>query len=522
MIARPPLTGDAGIAIVDCSDSLRSPPWTVAKGTTAMGALAIAGSLAASPLSAADAWLAPGDSSLRHDIELLADAEVIRSPITTWPISWPEVARAVMQVDVQDAQDPQIEAALVRVQGAARRASGAGFSGVSLTAAAARNPTALRTFEDTPREDGAVSLDASWLGSRFAMKLSATVVEDPRDDQTVRLDGSFLGVTVGNFMISAGSMDRWWGPGWEGSLILSANARPIPSIAIERNYSDPFSNVLLKWLGPWRATASLGRLEGSDVGRPDARFFGARASFKPRPWLEIGLSRTAQWCGKDRPCDWSTFGDLLAGRDNRGDSISAANEPGNQMAGYDFRMRSPWKPVPAALYGQLIGEDEAGGLPSRLLGLAGVETWGGFRLGSYRIHAEYADTACNFSRSDPLFNCAYRNDLYPQGYTYRGRAIGHALDGDGRMVSIGALIVRPHGDSWSLLARRSKLNRDQLEPEQAHSVSATRNALSDLELQYNRAFSRGALGVGLGFDDYSGPASYASDVRAFVQWRQGF
>ena len=24
--------------------------------------------------------------------------------------------------------------------------------------------------------------------------------------------------------------DRWWGPGWDGSLILSNNARPIPAI----------------------------------------------------------------------------------------------------------------------------------------------------------------------------------------------------------------------------------------------------------------------------------------------------
>ncbi len=42
-------------------------------------------------------------------------------------------------------------------------------------------------------------------------------------------DGSYLGVNVGNFMLSAGYIERWWGPGWDGSLILSTNARPIPA-----------------------------------------------------------------------------------------------------------------------------------------------------------------------------------------------------------------------------------------------------------------------------------------------------
>ena len=35
----------------------------------------------------ADPWLAPGDEGLRSDIELLADAGILHSPVTTWPIS---------------------------------------------------------------------------------------------------------------------------------------------------------------------------------------------------------------------------------------------------------------------------------------------------------------------------------------------------------------------------------------------------------------------------------------------------
>lgn len=473
------------------------------------------------PVAVSAPWLAPGDLSMRHDIELLADSGVIPAPITTWPMSWPDIARAVSREEHTEALLPAVADALARVQRAARIASQSGLSETAVRASAAREPLRLRTFSDTPREEGEVGLETGWVGGRWAVNVNAAVVADPADDQKVRLDGSYVGVTLGNVMISAGSVERWWGPGWEGSLILSTNARPIPGITIERNYTDAFQTKLLSWLGPWRASASLGQEEGSDVALADVRFFAARVNFRPRPWLEIGLSRTAQWCGEGRPCDLETFGDLLRGRDNRSDALTEAQEPGNQMAGYDFRLRSPWRAVPLAVYGQLIGEDEAGGLPSKLLGLMGAQTWAFTRWGSIRMHAEFADTSCNFSRETPEFGCAYRNGLYPQGYTYRRRTIGHALGADGRMVSLGALLVRSNGDSLSALLRRSDLNRGGASQDEAGNPIA-RSVLKNVELQYNRAFARAGLGLGVGLDDHDGPSASGSDVRVFLRWRQGF
>ena len=49
------------------------------------------------------------------------------------------------------------------------------------------------------------------------------------------------------------------------------------------------------------------------------------------------------------------------------------NEPGNQLAGLDARWTSLWFGTPVSLYGQMIGEDEAGGFPSRYLGQFGIE-----------------------------------------------------------------------------------------------------------------------------------------------------
>jgi hypothetical protein len=480
--------------------------------------LATCALLGLSGAAAADPWLTAGDAGLRHDIQLLADAGLLRGPVTTWPMSWPDIARDALSANADASLSPDVLSALLRIQRAARAAAAQGFSGIGLRASAASDSAELRTFSDSPREEGEVAAKASWLGNRIALNAQATVVTDPADGKQVRADGSYLGVNIGNFMISAGYMERWWGPGWEGSLILSTNARPIPSLTLERNYTDPFKTKLLSWIGHWRASIAVGEAEGSDVALPNVRFLAARVNFKPRPWLEFGLTRTAQWCGGERVCDFGTFRDLLIGQDNVDDSLSAADQPGNQLAGYDARVRSPWHALPLAFYTQWIGEDEAGGLPSKFMGLFGGEWWGSMANGSLRVHVEYADTACSFSRQEPEFGCAYRNGVYPQGYTHRRRIIGHAMDNDSRMWSLGALYTTASGTTIEALVRMADLNRDGGD----HAIIGSPADLNNVEFRYSRVFGFGKMTVGLAYDDLSGPSRPDNRSRGFVSWQQGF
>jgi hypothetical protein len=464
-------------------------------------------------LAHADPWLAPGDLAIRSDIELLADAGVLRGPVTTWPMSWPDIARDVL-ARAPTEFDEATGDALLRIQRLARAASSPGYAGSGIRASAAYDPIELRSFEDTPREEGEVALRASWLGNHTALNLQGSVVTSPQDEKQFRPDGSYLGVNIGNFMISAGYMDRWWGPGWDGSLILSTNARPIPSVTIERNYTDPFKTRLLSWIGPWRASVALGRAESHDVPVPDVRFLAARVNFKPRPWVEFGLTRTAQWCGGDRNCDWNTFTDMLLGHDNGG-----TDQPGNQMAGYDMRLRSPWTKLPLVFYTQWIGEDEAGGLPSKFLGQLGFESWFTTALGGVRVRAEYSDTACEFSREKPQFDCAYRNGVFPQGYTYRGRVIGHSMDNDSRMFSVAGVLTRSSGEVLSVTLRNARLNRDGAGD---NAISAVPLDLKNVELRYSRGLGAGRVSVGLGYDDPALAAGSGSRVHGFMYWQEGF
>lgn len=471
--------------------------------------------------SSADPWLAPGDVGMRHDLELLADAGIVKGPITQWPLPWPDIARDVtVEIAVPDLS-PGSQAALNRVRRAARRVMRTGELNRHSRIAGTNEPDTLRGFAATSREQGELEGGIDWTGERFALRLQATGVIDADDGKTWRPDGSYVGVSLWNLMFSAGYMERWWGPGWDGSLILSTSARPIPALTIERNYSDPFTWPVFKWLGPWRASIMFGALEDHREDFDETRFFAARLTFKPWQHLELGLSRSAQWCGEGRPCDAETFWDLFTGNDNDQDPTQ---QPGNQLAGYDFRLSSPWRAVPVALYGQMIGEDEAGGLPSKFLGLFGAEVAGSIGHGSYRVRAEYSETTCSFSHAEPEFNCAYESSIYTQGYRFRGRSIGHAMDSDGRMTTIGAIYVEPSGSSWELRARTADLNRDALVAEPNHTIAPLATDLESVDLYHRREFLGGSLSAGAGFERREVPSLSSQDDewRLTAEWVKEF
>jgi len=100
-------------------------------------------------------------------------------------------------------------------------------------ASVADNPRQIRTFEDGPREDAEVGLGIEYTGEWLAARLSGQWVNDPDDNKDLRADGSYLAASLGNWMLAASTSDRYWGPGWQSSMILSNNARPVPAFTLE-------------------------------------------------------------------------------------------------------------------------------------------------------------------------------------------------------------------------------------------------------------------------------------------------
>jgi hypothetical protein len=458
---------------------------------------------------------------LRHDLQLLDDAGLIDLPLTSWPLSWGDISAAVLDTSLVQGTEG-VSAALQRVRGQARDAARIRNNLFNITASLSDDPRFIRSFENTPRADAELIASWSWVGEIFAWKLQGALVDDAVDGDYWRPDGTYLGLALGNWMLSAGWQDRWWGPGRDGSLILGTNARPTPGIALQRNNSRPFDSKWLSWIGPWSLTTFMNLMD-DEREIEDTLLFGIRVSFKPIDTLEIGLSRTAQWCGDGRPCDFKAFTNMLLGRDNRDVNVDPSEEPGNQLAGYDIRWALP-AGIPLALYVQGIGEDgrNATALPGSWLKQVGIEVWGSLAGLQHRTHFEVSDTACHeggLGFADIKPNCAYNHDIYLTGYRYKDKALGHGMDGDGLSYSLGSTLVQSGGYGWNVLIRYMEINRVGA-PNPRHTISATPQELVDVQLTHNRETSIGRFDIGLGYSrlDDSASSTSSNEVSGFIQW----
>jgi hypothetical protein len=496
--------------------------------------------LCSASLAHADAWLDAGDSALRHDLQYLVDSGLIDIPLTAWPIPSADVAWALERsAGIKDLSSGQRAAvSRIRQRLAAYQRDAVRFSA---HASAAAEPILLRTFENTPREEGEIGITLSGSSRHFSGRAAAQWVVDPDDEKEFRFDGSYGSVRLGNWLLSAMALDRWWGPGWDGSLLLSNNARPIPALAIDRESSEAFATPWLNWIGPWRLTTFMGQMEEEREDLDHPLLFGMRITLRPlgniqfgsvRPFrgIEFALERTAQWCGEGLPCDWDAFWNVLTGNDNAGETVDPEDEPGNQLAGWSLRWASPFKGFPVAFYRQKTGEtiDLDSPLPRRTLDLLGVEVWGSTQSGwSWRAHAEYADSACSepAGETEPAFDCAYNHSLFNvEGYRYRGHPVGHSMDGDGLSYTLGLQLLAPRQWSGSLLIRRADLNRGGAEPDARNTVAQEAVDLWNVEVGVALPLEHADVRLGLGYDDTTAVATDEQDqvVRGFIDVRYRF
>ena len=486
--------------------------------------------LLASPARGEGPFAEAGDPWLRADVQRLADAGLLPGPVATWPLAWEAVREALRATRERDL-DPATAAALGRV---ARRAEGETVRGTlraTVLARAAEAPRTVRTFLDSPREEGELGAAVSWMGEGVALRLAGRAVADADDGDRWRADGSYLALALGNWTLSGSVLDRHWGPGWQSSLIYSANARPIPALALDRRFTDAFESRWLAWLGPWDASFVWGFLEGSRAVS-DARLFTGRIDFRPRPGLEFGITGMGLWCGDGQPCGAGTFLEMIAGGGSGDDTNPDGNNDFDRLLGLDARWSLAGSGVPVALYAHVVGEDFGDGasrflFPTAVLGQFGVETWGSSaRLGGWRAFLEWADTECDFAlaravdprNDDGRPGCAYRNGTYRDGQTFKGRVFAHGADQDSSLATAGLVLDDVAGGAWSATFAYGLLNRRGAS---RSTVVPRETEYAELELVHRRSGRVGGLTLGLGYavleDRVTGERE--DDPRAFAEWR---
>jgi len=273
--------------------------------------------------------------------------------------------------------------------------------------------------------------------------------------------------------IEAGKIGLWWGQGYHGGLFLTSKAEPLPMVRV----TNP-SPALLPWvfgrLGPFRLDLFAARLEeGRDI--PEPYFTGMRVNFKPHPALEVGLTRTIILGGRGRPgvTPERLAKILFGGNRELGEDLS------NSITGMDLRLTLPG----VQLYGELGGEDEAGGLPFEFAYLAGLFVAVPGTSIDFRV--EYADI------TNTLW---YRHSLYSSGYTYRGRILGHHAGRGARDV------FAEMGVTGDRLSARFNIDYEERGTTTEPVTERHYQFGMDWKARIGRFLSDWRIGVGFGYD----------------------
>lgn len=419
----------------------------------------------------AEPWVDTSNIFLRANIQLLADKGIIKTPVTTFPLMWHDIANDFKNVFTSQL-DNETKQAFSYVKHQLKLAK-RNQKTVSLNLA--NENKRFTGFGEDFRDKNNLQIATSFITDKMAAKLSTSYNNDPSDEDKVRLDGSYAAFFLGNWVFSAGMQDRWWGPGWDTSLSLTNNARPMPALALTRKSAQPVTIPFTEIDIPWTVTTLMAKMNDKRVVN-DTLLWGFRLNFKPLDNIEVGITRLAQWAGDGRPNGLDTFLDVLKGLDNCGgngptaEECAAGKEPGNQLAGYDIRWSTSLISQPIALYFTAFAEDgdRKGGLS--ILGeeryQVGIETSFQAFENYWKLYLEGTDTyakcrdGVNGDGTSNIGNCYYEHHIYQTGMRYKGRTVGNIYDNDATSLVLGAISQSSSNTQYEFKLRWLQLNKD--------------------------------------------------------------
>ncbi|QIA64421.1 capsule assembly Wzi family protein [Vibrio astriarenae] len=495
--------------------SMESPMRTFAKGL-ALSTLVVAS------LSHAKPWIEPNDLHLRADLQLLANAGIINVPITTYPLMWDGVINDVNK----NAHQAKSGVAVDAVRRVKRAFQASQQASVKLEAGVASEASRFQHFGTPMREQAEVTAGYSTQGSWWAYNLEATYAYDAQDDEDVRLDGSYIAAIMGNWVLSAGYQQQWYGPGWDTALTMSTNARPLPSVNLTRHNPEAFDVPVLEWLGPWTLTTGIGWMNDERF-MEDTLLWTFRGTIKPHPNFEFGVSRTAQLCGGNQKCNANTWWKMLIGDTNN--KYEDAGEV-NQLAAVDARWGDTAYGIPYSLYWESMGEDGVR-----------LDRFPPFQAKSYLYGADITYDALGnsitsfieYSETNPTCgtrggNCAYEHHNYRSGYRYYNRVLGSTYDNDANTYTLG-FIGFSHATThrWKANLRYLELNKNGdnnwVEDGGGNKVSPNGENTWNIDFSYLFPIRRGEIELGTEYSFIENrDGTDESNIAVWAHWSYQF
>ena len=257
----------------------------------------------------------------------------------------------------------------------------------------------------------------------------------------------YVGMQLGNWQITFGKQEQWWGPDEGGAMLFSTNAEPIEMLQINR--TTPFTLPgFLERVGPIRAEFVLGRISGyhwlfsANTGftgtwtQPlaDQPFLaGEKLSVKLSRNLEAGFGVTALFAGAGVPFTTNRFLKAIFSFGNG--SPGTASDPGDRRGEFDFRYRVPGLRNWLTWYGDGFTDDE----PSPLWGAFSKSAFDsglyfshlpGMPKLDFRAEGVFTDNP----NPNPVLQHGffYFNARYVNGYTNQGNLLGNWIGRQGQ------------------------------------------------------------------------------------------
>jgi hypothetical protein len=266
---------------------------------------------------------------------------------------------------------------------------------------------------------------ASFLKNYNHLNLNLSFILD--EEKRLMHDNSYIDYTFKNSIFGIGKIDRHWSFSPKSSLFISNNARPASSVYFK--IKKKRTNKLIYKIFP-SSFEIFNAINKNKVGPQNQMMLGARAIFKPKQNLSIELIKISQWGGHGYSSNINSFFKAAIGDSNEG-----SNKNVNQVAGVGFSYTLNGKKEPLSIYGQILGEDEAGNLPSCLMYLYGAH-WNNPNVNLFKsIGLEITDTRIDFSTNNNCGpNTGYNNTIYK--YTNYDSVIGVPIDSEGKSINL--------------------------------------------------------------------------------------
>ncbi|WP_045975820.1 capsule assembly Wzi family protein [Vibrio neptunius] len=218
-------------------------------------------------------WIEANDPFLRSSMLALSDGGVLNGVTSTFPLRWSSIADGDHVIDTSGYLDAELGHFNYALQTAKLNRGNRRFA-----ISGGNKDLDNGWFSDVDRDKWVMEASYEHLANSYAFRLNSSYL-DNASDKELSFKNTYIALNAGRTLFDVGMLPRWWGHGWNHSLILATSGSDLDA-GLSWIGDNPF-------LGVWSLNIVTSKLEDLDYDyRTSLRYAG-----KLNSWLELGLTQ---------------------------------------------------------------------------------------------------------------------------------------------------------------------------------------------------------------------------------------